>query len=42
MLDKLIQFEEVCFTTGRPTGLGFILLIILVIIAGVGYAIKKK
>jgi len=42
MLDKLIQLEQVCFTIGRPTGLGFLLLIGLVILAAVGWALKKN
>ncbi len=42
MIEKFIQFEEVCFTIGRPTGLGFLLLIVLVIIAAIGYGLAKK
>ncbi len=42
MLDKIIEFEQVCLTIGRPTGLGFLLLIVLVIIAAVGYGVAKK
>jgi len=42
MLDKLIQYEQVCLTIGMPTGLGFLLLIVLVIIAAIGYGVAKK
>jgi hypothetical protein len=42
MLDKLIQYEQVCLTIGIPTGLGFLLLIRLVLIAAVGYGVTKK
>jgi hypothetical protein len=41
MLDKLIQTEQVTFTIGYPTALGFIILIILVVLAFIGWAIKK-
>ncbi len=42
MLDKLIRFEEVCLTIGTPTGLGFLLLIALVIVAAIGYGVAKR
>ena len=42
MIDKLIQFEKVCVTIGRPTGLGFLILIGLVLIAAIGYGVRKR
>ncbi len=42
MLDKIIEFEQVCMTIGRPTGLGFLMLIALVIIAAIGYGVAKR
>ena len=42
MIDKLIQIEKVCVTIGRPTGLGFLILIGLVIIAAIGYGVIKR
>ena len=42
MLDKLIEFEQVCLTIGRPTGLGFLILIVLVVLAAVGYGVAKR
>lgn len=42
MLDKLIEYEDVCLTIGRPTGLGFLILIALVIIAVIGYGVAKR
>ena len=42
MIDKLIEFEQVCMTIGRPTGLGFLLLIILVVLAAIGYGVSRR
>lgn len=42
MIDKLIEFEQVCFTIGRPTGLGFLLLIGLVVLAAIGYGVSRR
>jgi len=42
MIENFIEFEKVCLTIGRPTGLGFLLLIGLVIIAAIGYGLAKR
>ncbi len=42
MLDKLIEYEQVCLTIGTPTGLGFLLLIALFVLAAIGYGVAKR
>lgn len=41
-LTTFIQSEEVCFNVGYPTALGFIILVILIIIAGIGWGMSRN
>lgn len=42
MLDKFIEVTDFCFRLGKPTTLGWVILIVLVVIAGIGYLFYKK
>jgi len=42
MLEKFIEVTDFCFTLGKPTTLGWVILIGLVIAAGIGYAFAKR
>lgn len=42
MLEKFIETSQVCLTLGRPTALGFLILIVLVIIAGIGFMKSRR
>jgi len=41
MLEKFIEITDFCFKIGKPTTPGWVLLIVLVIISGVGYLIFR-
>ena len=41
MIEKYIEVTDFCFRIGKPTTLGWVLLIGLVIVAGIGYLIFK-
>jgi len=41
MLEKFIEVTDFCFRIGKPTTLGWIILILLVIASGIGYLILR-
>jgi len=41
MLEKFIEITDFCFKIGKPTTLGWVCLIILFIITGIGFAFFK-
>ena len=41
MIEKYIEVTDFCFKIGKPTTLGWVLLIGLVIVSGIGYLIFK-
>ena len=41
MIEKFIEVSDFCFKIGKPTTLGWVTLIGLFLVAGVGYLIFK-
>lgn len=42
MLEKFIEKSEICFNIGHPNGLGFLILIGLILLSLIGYLLSKK
>jgi hypothetical protein len=42
MLEKFIEITTFCFKIGKPTTLGWVIFILLVIVAGIGYAFSRR
>jgi len=41
MIEKYIEITDFCFKIGKPTTLGWVVLLGLVIVSGIGYLIFK-